>query len=161
MSTTAEILDAKTVDRFWSFVLRGSGCWVWTGARHSLRTPYGQFWWKGRIWRAHRIAWMLAHGPIPPELLVCHHCDNHPCVNPDHLFLGTVRDNTVDSFRKKRSRGKTGTTNGRAKLSENDVRQIRNLSGSGIGRVELAKRFGISKFHVSKIVRRESWQGVA
>lgn len=86
------------------FRVEPNGCWVWTGAAH--RNGYGKF---GRrqadAWRtetAHRVAWSIYRGPIPAGLLVCHNCDTRPCVNPDHLWLGTQRDNLADMRSKDR-----------------------------------------------------------
>lgn len=82
---------------FWSMVAKSDGCWVWTGTRWS--TGYGRLV-GGRA--AHRVAWELTNGPIPRGLLVCHHCDNPPCCRPDHLFLGTSKDNAMDASAKGR-----------------------------------------------------------
>lgn len=88
-------------DRFWPKVQKGDGCWEWQGSR--LPHGYGHLTIPGRgVPYAHRISWELTHGEIPDGLWVLHHCDNPPCVRPDHLFLGTAQDNVDDSIRKGR-----------------------------------------------------------
>ncbi|NUQ92859.1 MAG: HNH endonuclease [Gemmatimonadaceae bacterium] len=91
---------AVVATRFWQKVEKTETCWLWTGARYSA-TRYGQVILPGRVVRgAHRVAWELTHGPIPDGLFVCHRCDNKQCVRPDHLFLGTPKDNTHDMIAK-------------------------------------------------------------
>lgn len=91
----------EAVRRFWAKVHKSDGCWEWTGKRASgygrFVTPPGR-----RMWSAHRYSWTLANGPIPDGLFVLHHCDNKPCVRPEHLFLGTNADNMRDAWRKGR-----------------------------------------------------------
>lgn len=103
-------------DRFWRKVELGDGCWIWTGSRDS--SGYGVFRlpeWASLAWRvpvicrAHRISWMLKHGPIAGNLSVCHHCDNPSCVRFDHLFLGTDRDNMRDRVAKERLRARAAS----------------------------------------------------
>lgn len=84
-----------------------SDCIEWTGAINS--GGYGNLWYEGKYWKAHRLAWAQANGPIPPGMFVLHRCDNPPCVNLEHLFLGTAADNTADMLAKGRSRGQRVT----------------------------------------------------
>jgi hypothetical protein len=78
----------------------GDGCWEWQGYQDPV--GYGRFRFRGTMWLAHRVSWVLANGEIPDRLLVCHRCDNPPCVNPGHLFLGTTQDNALDKMSKGR-----------------------------------------------------------
>jgi len=89
-------------ERFWSQVQRIAGCWLWTGTL--LNSGYGQVMLRKRKVRAHRLAWELTFGPIPEGMVVCHACDNPACVNPHHLWLGTVQANVRDRDAKGRTR---------------------------------------------------------
>src|SRR5437764_13267743 len=94
-----------------------TGCWVWRGA--IVRGGYGTIYFRGKYRRAHRVAWELYKGEIPLGMKACHMCDNPPCINPSHLFLGTNHDNVLDKVRKNRHiKGEAVNTN---KLSKKDV----------------------------------------
>lgn len=126
-----------------------SGCHIWNGSRCS--GGYGNLkigGKKGRAVASHRISWEIHRGPVPKGLCVLHRCDVKACVNPEHLFLGTQDDNMADMKRKGRAKTKHGVENNRAKLSENDIAEIRASSEL---RCVLAKRFGIARSTVSKI----------
>jgi hypothetical protein len=152
--------------RFWEKVDRSGECWVWTGRR----TPrgYGEFGLHkpGRSSRAHRVAWELTHGPIPDGMCICHACDNPPCCNPAHLFLGTSADNTRDMDEKgRRVVGlrpvyPTGETHPMAKLNSAQVAEMRALRSNGWGERQLAARFGVGHSQVHRIVSGQSWVSV-
>lgn len=124
---------------------------------------YGRRTINGRPVLAHRAAWVAEHGPIPPGMVVMHVCDNPPCINVEHLRLGTVADNVRDMDRKGRRRtvAHPGERNGNAKLSGARVRKLRDRYASGARQVDLAEEFGISQQLVSRVVRGEVWNGMA
>lgn len=96
-------LPEESVRLFWSKIEKTEdGCWIWKGASGG-RQGYGSFSYKGKAYRAHRLAWSLENGPIPEGHFICHRCDNPPCVNPAHLFAGTALDNVRDMWEKGRA----------------------------------------------------------
>lgn len=132
-----------------------SGCHLWLGA--TLRRGYGNLYWDGKPGQAHRLAWALKNGPIPAGMVVCHKCDNPPCCNPDHLFLGTMADNVADRDAKGRGRwvGAKGERQAGAKLTDEQVLAIR--SDRRLLR-EIAADYGICFQRVSAIRNRTSWR---
>jgi hypothetical protein len=94
----------NTEQHFWNKVVRGvaSQCWPYIQSRD--KDGYGQFYYHGKNWRSHRLAWYFTHGDIPMDHCVLHRCDNPCCCNPQHLWLGTVEDNVQDMIRKGRHR---------------------------------------------------------
>lgn len=124
---------------FWTrMLLARSGCMEWQGPRTEL--GYGRARFDGAPSKAHRVAWILTNGPIPAGLAVCHRCDNPPCCNTSHLFLGTIKDNTRDMVAKKRGRF-GGVSMIATRLAPGDAEEIRNAKRGELGRI--AKRLGI------------------
>jgi len=99
-------------------------CWIWQGGMSARR--YGQLGWRNKLWRVHRLMWVLFYGAIPEGLFVCHHCDVPLCCNPEHLFLGTSKDNMRDAASK--ARMQRGDKKRNAKLKPSDIPAIREDS---------------------------------
>ena len=129
-------------------------CWNWVGC-HSK--GYGLFYLNGKLTNASRAGWILLNGPIPDTIQVCHKCDNRKCVNPDHLFLGTAKENTRDMMNKSRD-SMFGIRNNKAKLNETDVLLMRFLYDSGSRQKDITSWFDVSKPCVLSIVKRRTWR---
>lgn len=136
--------------RFWPRVVRGShdACWPWTGEVNGA--GYGQFVWKSSRVMSHRFAYAELVGPIPKGQFVCHKCDNPPCVNPNHLFLGDYRDNANDMAFKARGHF--------SKLTGEQAMEIKRRLRAGEKRRDLANQFGVSKSAVGHIARGYNWK---
>lgn len=160
------------VDRFWSKVDRRGDdeCWPWLGGVD--RDGYGYFKVGGRMWRAQRYVFNLAHpdAPIGDDEMTRHTCDNPPCVNPRHLLRGDALLNMADQVERDRTaRGdrhgsrkhpetvRRGSDNSAARLTEEQVIEIRRRYAAGEKQVPLSAEFGISQITVSLIVRRRTW----
>jgi HNH endonuclease len=135
-----------------------SGCLLWTGRTVK---EYGVVSIGNTSFYAHRLAYEQAYGPIPDGLCVLHKCDTPPCVNPAHLFLGTKRDNNRDKIQKGRQWTPKGIAHGCAKLTEDDVRKIREMVLSGMTHREVAHCFGITRKNVGYIAQRKTWKTVS
>lgn len=156
-------------ERFWAKVdKRGPDeCWEWEGCRHP-RSGHGRITLNYVNRYAHRHAWELTNGPVPEGLHVLHHCDNGPCCNPAHLFLGTHSDNMADMCAKGRHRGGAkaghswapkGSRHPWAKLTEDQVRRIRSrYAAGGVTQSELGADYGVSGGTISRIVRGAGWK---
>ena len=129
-------------------------CIEWQGTK--TKKGYGRKWFKGRLWQAHRVAYLKAYGPFDLTLCVCHHCDNPSCVNPEHLFLGTHQDNAIDRSQKGRNPDQRGSKSVLAKLTDQNVQEIRASTKTC---EQLAQEFNMSKSQISKIKNRVCWNG--
>lgn len=142
-------------DYFWRHVKKTEKCWLWTGWTTTF--GYGEMQKStGTKIRAHRFSYELHKGPIPKGLIVMHLCDNPPCVNPRHLRVGTVSENSKDEITK--GRNPWGEQHGMAKLSDDDVRAIRTASLGGERQSSIARRFKIHQSTVSQIVANKRRQ---
>lgn len=156
----------KQMERFFSRVDKAShpdGCWLWTGNR--MLNGYGRY---GQR-TAHRLSYEMHHGPIRDGLMVCHRCGNRACVNPEHLYAGTARDNARDMIEHgtptqvltRNKNAKRGAENVLAKLTDDEVREIRRLYAEGGHTLSaLGKMFGVAATNIHSIVRRHTWSHV-
>lgn len=129
------------------------GCWIWTG--NKTAKGYGRIGIASRTLLAHRIAYELYVGPIPAGLGVLHKCDNPPCVNPSHLFVGTAKENAEDKARK--GRAPRGETHPQAKFSEE---QVLAMLGDTRPYNEIVAEYGVSKPHLCGLKRGHFWRHV-
>jgi hypothetical protein len=157
--------------RFWQYVNKTDGCWLWTGSianRHGygrISIGSGE---NHRVIAAHRLSWEIhSMEPIPSGMFVLHRCDNPPCVRPDHLFLGTQFTNMSDASSKRRLPQQrypgmcAGEKNGRAKLTDAQVREIRILSKKGFAQRKIAKLFNVSRSAIGFIQHNKMWTHVS
>lgn len=138
---------------FWAKVNITDGCWLWTATTNNK--GYGNFKFNKKYVGAHRASWMIHNGPIPKGKFVLHTCDNPPCVNPDHLFIGTNEDNLKDMAKKGRST--RGEKNVNAVLTEERVIAIRADIRT---QDAIAAAYNISQRQVSRIKRKLNWAHV-
>lgn len=164
-------------DRFDPKVDRSGGpdaCHVWTGG--TAKGGYGVVgMWdsstkKQQMKKSHRLAWEFAFGPIPDDLFVCHRCDNPPCCNPSHLFLGTCKQNLADMRAKGRhshgeghsallrARGIRGINHPTAKLKPTDLAEIRQFKRLGLTIREISDWFKIGRSQVYRVINGETWK---
>lgn len=180
-------LTPEAIARFWAAVPDGDNeCWEWMKGRDL--NGYGRMKVGSRTVKTHRVSWALHFGIIPPGMFVLHRCDNPPCCNPQHLFLGSTADNARDASSKGRlaagdrhwmrqqpervagsnsvgarsAHDRSGSANGRAKLTAEQVAIIRTrYAAGGVTQRELAAEFGVTRPMIGYIVRGVNWTAVA
>lgn len=162
MTHRKTVLFETAPSRFWARVDKSGNCWLWTGATDDK--GYGRLSFKGRRAIAPRVAYELTHGVSPGQLQVLHRCDNPPCVNPDHLFLGTNADNIRDMCAKGRAwiqqpeNKRHGSDNPSAKLSHEEAVAIREAyANKSMNGVELAEVYGVGNSTIYKVIHRERY----
>lgn len=146
---------------FWRKVKKSDAhkCWLWMGAKN--RHGYGQTRIIGKSVEAHRLAWILSNGEISKGLVVCHKCDNPLCCNPNHLFLGTQKDNAQDRENKKRGVRNTGFASHNSKLSKNQVEEIRKRYSGGLDadyQKTLSKEYRVSRSTIYRVVHEKCYK---
>lgn len=149
---------------FWDRVssqmrLGENGCHEFTGNRDE--NGYGRIRRGDRLVRLHRAKWELCYGEIPPGMCVCHKCDNPPCINQNHLSLGSHQDNMKDRSAKGRCASATGSQNNSAKLTESDVVVIKQRIASGEACYAIARDYSVSGEAILRIKNGHSWRHVA
>lgn len=150
----------NTEAKFWARVAKTDSCWIWTGLK--IRQGYGRFSLNGKNWLAHRLAFLFTYGEFPDDLCVLHNCDNPSCVRPDHLRLGSIRDNNADTMVRGRHRhgeavDASGENNNFHRFTWQQIREIRALKGK-LSAVEIAQRFGTKRTYVNQILSGYRWR---
>lgn len=135
-----------------------NGCVLFTG--HLDKDGYGRVRVGRRMYRTHRLAWELANSSIEKGICICHKCDNPSCVNPDHLFAGTPKDNTQDMFRKGRQSRRGGVDNGNSKLTPDKVLRLREMHAAGASLRELSNTFSIHPAYASQVANGFNWKEI-
>ena len=147
-----------TIEIFQSnIIVTDKGCWEYQVKGNSF---YGKMTINGKDVRAHRFIYEYTYGVIPESMLVCHKCDNPPCCNPDHLFLGTSKDNTQDMLKKSRGNPPRGNKQPHAKLNEDKVKIIKKRLLNGGKIQEIANDFNVGRAAISQIKRNKNWSWV-
>ena len=168
MSSHPERKMRKTLEeRFWEKIDRRGPdeCWLWTAS--TTRGGYGQLA-EGapsrRMLKAHRVSYEIVSGPIPRGeghhgICVCPTCDNPPCCNPGHLFLGTIQEDTADKVEK--GRQAKHEQNGNSKLTEEQVAESRRdyvWHSRTHGQPALARKYGVTQSTIGVIIKRKYWK---
>jgi hypothetical protein len=146
----------KPVDeRLSNYIVDENGCHIWQGYKN--QDGYGSVRDDSKMVLTHRVAYAHKHGPIPPWLMVCHDCGDRACINPDHLYLGTAKDNAADMVRHGNAGTQKGEGIGNSKLTEREVLAIRASDMSGVG---LARLYGVTNANITAVRNRKTWRHI-
>lgn len=150
--------------RFWNKVTKTDGCWTWAGGKSGDGYGFIRCGSKGSpMIKASKLSWMIHNGYslVPKGMLICHSCDNPPCVNPDHLWLGTAQDNMDDKVNKQRHN--FHENHGRTVLTKQQVDHVRAIykgRGNGPTHLSIANSLGVEESTISKITTGKNWRPV-
>jgi len=139
-------------------VIRKDGCWLWKGY---LNDGYGVLSFKSTLIGAHRASWLIHKGSIPKDLIVLHNCDNRACTNPDHLRLGTHRDNSNDKYKRKRDKHPSCEDHCCAKINNEQAKLIKSLLENNMHPKNIFKLLNISINTIYNIKYKKAWKGLS
>ena len=164
IALSKQYLKKRAEMRFWVNVKKSDGCWLWIG-RHRTDKGYGRIHFGSRYVMATRFLWETILGRhIPEDYQMLHRCDVPACVNPDHLFVGTRSDNMRDSVSKGRfnskPRGLKGVSHWGARLSDEQVRQIRKMKSAGVSTTTIMAIYKMCRSNICDIVAKRLWANV-
>jgi hypothetical protein len=148
-------------------VIDDNGCWLFQGylMRNKTGMGYGWVYFQGKNMGAHRASWIFHNGEIPDKLFVCHKCDVPHCLNPEHLFLGTARDNVFDMINKGRKApsafiGRNGEKHSQAKLNVAQVIEIKKMLNKKVSFSKIGSLYNVSKSTIGSIKCGKNWASV-
>ena len=155
INVTQEMIDVFESKIFYCI----SGCWIWTD-EPIQKLGYGRMRFKYKDYRANRLSYSIYKGKIPIGMMVCHTCDNRLCVNPDHLFLGTAKDNVQDMYSKNRQCDRRGELCPTSKLATEDVINIRRIAKIGFTHAYIATLYDVGQQQITKIIKGQRWSHI-
>jgi len=138
--------------------IKDNGCWEWNRAKH--RQGYGHFPYKRKLMLAHRASWIIFNGKLDNDICVCHRCDNPPCVNPNHLFLGTTKENIHDCIKKGKFTRCIGSDKPNTNLDDITVKEIIRMRKDGCKYVEIQRITGATKGQIQAILHNRTWKHI-